>query len=94
MAVNIARIVVGADWTLLNSTDAVQVQFQAQGAGQVKITRGGATAPADDAPGFDCDPKFGRDPAAIDDVMLAPAGARFWARSLNGAVIVIAWTTA
>jgi hypothetical protein len=94
MAINSALVVVppGNVWTLLNSSDAATIQFQNIGSGAGDITRSDDSAPADGSAFYHCGVHDGASPAAIADVIMAPAGGRVWARSQIGTQFSVGWS--
>lgn len=72
---------IGPDWLLMNTGDAVRVQFQNTGGPALEVTRGTTDVPAVDAPAFPVASTKGSPPLPLDDVLIAPAGGRVWVRT-------------
>jgi hypothetical protein len=83
---------IGPNWVMLNTTDAVRVQFQNTGTATLEITRGTVATPADDAPAYLVAPTKGQQPVSIDDALIAPDGGRVWVRVWGRAALIGAMT--
>lgn len=86
-----STIEVGAVWTRLNATAAVEVEFLNDGPAVVQLTRGdGATPPAVDAPSFRFPVGFGVN-GPITTVIRGGSGDYLWARAAAPSTVTIGW---